>query len=106
VIVKDMTTGAEGADASYLRDGRLASFVYLKTKNQSFMKVGVNALLAAGRGGGNEAVRRVDGPEALNPVDGAGLANTNRAAQNGLTTIISLGMIGDQLPAEFPTKGQ
>ncbi|MGH9850362.1 MAG: hypothetical protein ACREBD_11040, partial [Blastocatellia bacterium] len=40
VIVKDMTTGTEGGDASYLRDGRLASFVYLKTKNPAFMKVG------------------------------------------------------------------
>ncbi|HEX5083684.1 MAG TPA: hypothetical protein VFY40_16675 [Blastocatellia bacterium] len=106
VIVKDMATGTEGADASYIRDGRLASFVYSKTKNPAFMKVGVNALLAAGRGARNEAVRRVEGPESLNPVDESGLANTNRAAQNGLTTIISLGLVGDQLPAEFPTKGQ
>src|SRR5215475_3339250 len=49
VIVRDMTTGTEGNDASYVRDGRLSSFVYLKTKNQAFMKVGVNSLLASGR---------------------------------------------------------
>src|SRR5262249_13852996 len=104
VIVKDMTTGSEGADAGYLRDGRLASFVYLKTKNAAFMKVGVNSLLAIGRGRPNEAIRKVDGPESLNPIDESGLAVTNTAAQNGLTTITSLGMVGDQLPAEFPPQ--
>jgi hypothetical protein len=105
VIVKDMTTGAEGADASYVRDGRLASYVYIKTKNTAFMKVGVNALLGGGgRGRRNETIRRVEGPEALKPVDESGLAVTNEAAQNGLTTIISLGMIGDQLPAELPPQ--
>ena len=104
VIVKDMTTGTEGNDASYLRDGRLASFVYLKTKNPAFMKVGVNSLLASGRGRPNEAVRKVDGPASLKPVDESSLAVTNSAAQNGLTTIISLGMVGDHLPAEFPPQ--
>jgi hypothetical protein len=104
VIVKDMTTGTEGNDASYLRDGRLASYVYLKTKNPSFMNVGVNALLSRGRGGRNEAIRKVEGPDSLNPVDESGLAATNGAAQNGLTTIISLGMVGEHLPAEFPPQ--
>jgi exo-rhamnogalacturonan lyase-like protein len=104
VIVKDMATGTEGNDASYLRDGRLASYVYLKTKNPAFMKVGVNALLDSGRSRRNEAIRRVEGPESLKPVDESGLAGTNGAAQNGLRTIISLGMVGDHLPAEFPPQ--
>ena len=104
IIVKDMTTGTEGSDASYLRDGRLASFVYMKTKNPAFMKVGVNSLLASGRGRPNEAIRKVDGPASLKPVDESSLAVTNSAAQNGLTTIISLGMVGDHLPAEFPPQ--
>jgi len=104
IIVKDMTTGTEGNDASYIRDGRLASYVYLKTKNPAFMKVGVNSLLASGRGRPNEAIRRVEGPESLAPVDESGMAGTNGAAQNGLTTIISLGMVGDHLPAEFPPQ--
>jgi hypothetical protein len=99
-----MTTGAEGNDAAYLRDGRLASYVYLTTKNPAFMKVGVNALLASGRGRPNEAVRKVEGPESLKPVDESGLAGTNNAAQNALTTIISLGMVGDHLPPEFPPQ--
>src|SRR5262245_8462838 len=104
VVVKDMTTGTEGGDASYLRDGRLASYVYLKTKNPAFMKVGVNALISRGRSGRNDAIRKVEGPESLNPVDESGLAGTNGAAQNGLTTIISLGMVGENLPAEFPPQ--
>ncbi len=104
VIVKDMTTGTEGNDASYLRDGRLASFVYLKTKNPAFMKVGVNSLLTSGRGRRNEAIQKVEGPESLKPVDESGMAGTNGAAQTGLTTIISLGMIGEGLPAEFPPQ--
>src|SRR5262249_25014141 len=101
VIVKDMTTGTEGNDASYVRDGRLASFVYLKTKNPAFMKVGGNALLASCPGRRNEDIGRVEGPESLKPVDESGLAGTNGAAHNGLTTIISLGMVGDRLPPEF-----
>ena len=104
VIVKDITSGTEGNDASYLRDGRLASYVYLKTKNLAYMKVGVNSLLASGRGRRNEAVLRVEGPESLKPVDESSLAGTNGAAQNGLTTIISLGMVGDHLPAAFPPQ--
>ncbi|HEY8459646.1 MAG TPA: hypothetical protein VIM99_04655, partial [Blastocatellia bacterium] len=104
VIVKDMATGAEGNDASYARDGRLASYVYLKTKNPAFLKVGVNALLAGGRSRPGDAIRRVEGPESLKPVDESGLAVTNTAAQNGLMTIISLGMVGDHLPAEFPAQ--
>jgi exo-rhamnogalacturonan lyase-like protein len=104
VIVKDMATGTEGNDASYIRDGRLASYVYLKTKNTAFMKVGVNSLLTGSRGRRNDAIRKVEGPESLKPVDESGLAGTNGAAQYGLTTIISLGMVGDQLPAEFPPQ--
>lgn len=56
------------------------------------------------RGGRNEAVRRVEEPESFKPVDEFSLAGTNGAAQNGLTTIISLGMVGDQLPAKFPPQ--
>jgi exo-rhamnogalacturonan lyase-like protein len=104
VIVKDMATGTEGNDASYVRDGRLASYVYLKTKNTAFMKVGVNSLLTSSRGRRNEAIRRVEGPESLKPIDESGLAGTNGAAQYGLTTILSLGMVGDHLPTEFPPQ--
>jgi hypothetical protein len=114
LIVRDMDTGREGMDASFVRDGRLASYVYLKTQQPAFMQAGVDALVTrgraaaapadnapAGRAGGRGALRRVEGPEALNPID-EGLGNTNNAAQNGLETITMLGMVGDKLPADFP----
>jgi hypothetical protein len=103
VLIQDRKTGTEGADASFVRDGRLASYVYYKTQNEAFRKAGVDALLRTGRGGprGPRTVQRVEGPEALNPID-EGFAGTNGASQNGLETIAMLGLVGEHLPAEFP----
>ena len=102
VIVRDMTTGTEGGDAAFVRDGRLAAYVYHQTKNPAFLQAGTEALLNTGRGGrGGREPRHVTGAELLNPVD-EGPGNTNGAAQNGLETIAMLGLIGDHLPAEFP----
>jgi hypothetical protein len=102
VIARDMTTGNEGNDAAFVRDGRLAAYVYERTHNPAFMKAAVDALVRMGRGGRfSGPVRHVDGPRALNPID-EGLGNTNGAAQTGLETIAMLGMVGEQLPAEFP----
>ncbi|MBN1973452.1 MAG: hypothetical protein JW787_07415 [Sedimentisphaerales bacterium] len=104
LLIKDMTTGQEGADASYARDGRLAAYVYQKTGNEAFMRQAVNSLMR-GPGGGREntAIRRIEGPDVLNDIEeGIGM-NTNNAAQNGLTTITVLGMVGDHLP-EQPTR--
>jgi len=105
MIVRDMATGTEGMDGSYARDGRLAGWVFYKTGNEAFKQVALNALLDHGRdrrgGGGGGRIHRVDGPEALNPVD-EGLGGTNGAAQNGLETITMLGFVGQYLPAEIP----
>lgn len=102
VLVRDMKTGTEGGDAAYVRDGRLAAYVYQQTKNEAFLKAGVNALLRTGRPGARtRPVQHVDGAAVLNPVD-EGPGNTNSAAQNGLETIAMLGLIGDHLPKEFP----
>jgi hypothetical protein len=103
VLLRDMKTGTEGADAQYVRDGRLASYVYYKTKNKAFLKAGIDALLRTGRGDRRRTLRHVAGPEVLNPVD-EGLGGTNGAAQQGLETIMMLGLIGDHLPAEFPPR--
>jgi hypothetical protein len=100
-ILRDMKTGTEGSDAAFVRDGRLAAYVYHETNNPAFKQAGIDALLATGRGGRGRDVRRVAGSATLNPVD-EGPGNTNGAAQNGLETITMLGMVGDQLPAEFP----
>ncbi len=102
VLERDMKTGTEGADAAYVRDGRLASYVYFTTRNEAFLKAGVDTLLRTGRGSGrNRTLRHVTGTEALNPID-EGFGGTNGAAQSGLETIAMLGMVGDHLPKEFP----
>jgi hypothetical protein len=109
LIKKDFQTNAEGADAAYTRDGRMAAYVYTKTGNPAFLQVAIDALLGraaggGGRGGGRGgAIRRVDGPDVVHPVD-EGPSGTNGAAQNGLETITMLGMVGDKLPAELPPQ--
>jgi hypothetical protein len=105
MIVKDMTTGTEGMDGKYARDGRLAGWVYYKTGNEAFKQVALEALLDHGRdrrgGGGGGSLRHVSGPQVLNPVD-EGFGGTNGAAQSGLETITMLGFVGAYLPAEMP----
>lgn len=102
VLLRDMTTGAEGMEARYVRDGRLAAYVYHRTGADAFRQRAVEALLRAGRGNRfSGPVRSVAGPDSLNPID-EGLGNTNSAAQSGLETIAMLGMVGEHLPAEFP----
>jgi len=105
VIRKDMTTWAEGADAAFVRDGRLAAYVFTKTGNPAFKQAGIDALLGGARpGGGRGGVpHAIAGPDVLKPVDEAGYG-TNGAAQNGLETITILGMVGQFLPAEFPPQ--
>ena len=105
VLVRDMTTGTEGADAAFVRDGRLAAYVFYKTKNEAFMKAGLTHLLNTGRPDRAPPLRRIEGVDTLNPVD-EGLANTNHASQNGLETIAMLGLIGDHLPADFPPRSE
>jgi len=104
MIIKDRTTGTEGMDGKYARDGRLAGWVFYKTDNQAFKQVALNALLDHGRnrrGEGGGSLRHVGGPDVLNPVD-EGFGGTNGAAQNGLETITMLGFVGAYLPAEMP----
>ena len=102
VIERDMKTGTEGNDAKFVRDGRLASYVYFKTGNEAFRKAGIDALVRTARGGGrSRPLQRVEGAEALNPVD-EGLGGTNGASQSGLETIAMLGLVGDHLPKEIP----
>jgi hypothetical protein len=102
-----MTKGSEGSDASYVRDERLAAYVYLKTGNEAFMQQAVNSLLRSlSRGRGGSATRLIEGPEVLNPLeDGPGM-NTNNAAQDGLTTIAILGIVGDRLPQDLPQQDE
>jgi hypothetical protein len=106
-IIRDMTTGTEGADGAFVRDGRLSAYVFQQTKNAAFSKPAVDSLLWTARGGrrpgggGGGALRKIEGPESLNPID-EGLAGTNGASQSGLEAIAMLGLVGDLLPVEIP----
>jgi hypothetical protein len=101
VLLRDRQTGTEGADASYIRDGRLAAYVYHETHNEAFLNASIKALLGKTRFAKMLPVTHVSGPDVLNPVD-EGLGNTNSVSQDGLETISMLGFVGDKLPAELP----
>ncbi len=104
VVLRDMTTGAEGADASYVRDGRLAAYVYMKTGNEAFAQRAVRQL--GGRGAAPVRTQRVEGPQVLNPIDEAPRVGTNGTAQSALETIAILGMCADHVPAEAPPQNE
>jgi len=40
VLASDMTTATEGMDARYVRDGRLAGWIFYKTQNETFNRLG------------------------------------------------------------------
>jgi hypothetical protein len=105
---KDKTTGNEGADASYVREdvnnvygvGRLAGYAYMKTKNIAFAEL-------AGKTLGNlrltaTNIRKVEGPEALNPLRESPDITTNNVAQYSISAIEVLEMCADHLPAALP----
>jgi hypothetical protein len=105
VVLKDKLTGAEGADAAYARPDRLAAYAYLKTKNTAFAKKALTALLPSSpsrRGNTSYATKRIDGAEALNPLDEAARVGTNGTAQSSLLAIEILEMCADQLPQAMP----
>jgi hypothetical protein len=104
VLIKDKTTGTEGADASMVGEQsgansqgtpRLAAYAYYKTKDVAFAQRAIRAL--AGRAG-EYVTHRVDGSDALNPLDEAPMVSTNTTAQSSLQDIEILQMCADQLP--------
>lgn len=109
LVLRDRETGREGADARWVRDGRLAAYVYHREGGEAFKRVAVEALLRYARGerrggeGGDagRTVRRVEPPRVLAPVD-EGLGNTNSAAQSALEVFAMLGLVGEHLPVELP----
>lgn len=104
VVLRDKQTGAEGADASYPRDGRLAAYVYMKTGNEAFAQRAIRQL--GGRGMTPIRTQPVEGPDVLNPIEENTWISTNTVAQNALETIAILGMCADQIPAEAPPQQQ
>jgi hypothetical protein len=102
VLIKDKTTGTEGANAEYVEKAqggpRLAAYAYARTKNPAFAKVAIDNMV---RWRGAEP-RKLGGAQVLNPTSEALGVSTNDAAQSGLTMIESLALLGDALPNELP----
>lgn len=104
VVARDMKTGAEGEDAKYAGQGRLAAWAYTKTKNPAFAE---KALATLSGGGGTRqrssgpayVTRKVEPPEVLSPIDEYPFVSTNNAAQSSLNIIQVLELCKDRLPA-------
>jgi hypothetical protein len=73
----------------------------MQTKNPAFLKRALGGVLGGGRLAGS-SMRRVEGPEVLNPIEESPGAWTNAAAQTSLTIISVLEMCQDQLPENPP----
>jgi hypothetical protein len=105
VLLRDMETGGEGADARYAcraQGGpRLAGYVYMKTGNKAFGEEAIRQLLPR-RGGSPISAQIIDGPAVLKPVDEIPFISTNGAAQSGLNMIEVLEMCADILPHDLP----
>jgi hypothetical protein len=99
---KDIATGSEGADASFVIPGqsgpRLAAWAYAKTGNKAFAQRAIAGLLT--QGGGVASPHIVSAPDSLNPVAEDPRVNTNEASQTGLQAIEILELCKDQLPTE------
>jgi hypothetical protein len=93
VVSRDMTSGIEGADASHAGAGRLAAYAYLRTKNPAFARRALAQLRST-----RYQPRRVEGAQALTPIDEVPFVSTNTAAQSSLNAIEVLEMCADQLP--------
>jgi hypothetical protein len=105
VVAADMKSGAEGQDGADAGAGRLAAYAYAKTQNVAFIGRALAQLRAGGPrslAGGLYATRRIEGPDAMHPIDEAPGVSTNTAAQASLTAIQVLELCKDRLPAELP----
>jgi hypothetical protein len=101
VILKDKETGAEAPDGQYAGAGRMAAYVYRVTNNPAYARRALEGL-SGGRGAPQiRSLRRVEGPQALKPIDeavGVSPLLTNGVNQSSLNMIEVLEMCADQLP--------
>ncbi|PWF47813.1 exo-rhamnogalacturonan lyase family protein [Massilia glaciei] len=106
VLIKDKTTGTEGADGKYVEKAqggpRLAAYAYAQTGNPAFAKIAIDNMIRW-RGA---APLPLQGPDVLSATTEAIGVSTNDAAQSGLTMIESLALLGDALPHALPPPPQ
>ena len=102
VLLRDKETGTEGAEGQWVEGSqggpRLAAYAYAHTKNPAFARIAIGAL-SRYRAANSQMI---NGPEVLNPVHEAAGVSTNNAAQDSLSMIEILALVGDALPNELP----
>jgi hypothetical protein len=111
VLEKDKQTHAEGADASYVGEtgntygvARLAAYTYSQTKNPAYADVAIRAMV--GQISGTLSPRKVEGAQALNPLEEGDGVTTNMTAQASLNIMEVLEMCADRLPQDMPPTSQ
>ena len=97
VVLRDIASGAEGADARFGGPGRLSGYVYAKTKNVAFAKKALQQLAGQGPDRPRLTLSKLKGPDVLNPVEEATGVSTNSVAQAGLHAIELLELCRDQI---------
>jgi hypothetical protein len=79
----------------------MAAYAYMVTKNPSFARRALGGLSGGGGAPQIRSLRRVEGPQALKPIDeavGVSPLLTNGVNQSSLNMIEVLEMCADQLP--------
>jgi uncharacterized membrane protein YgcG len=104
VLLRDKTTGTEGADATLVGEQggsnsqgtpRLSAYAYYEIKDAAFAQRAIRSLAGHDH---DYDTQRIDGSQALNPLDEAPGVSTNTTAQTSLQTIEILELCKDQLP--------
>jgi hypothetical protein len=104
LLLFDQMTGAEGIDGSYAGGGKIAAYAYYRTGVKAFAE---RALGTLNRLDYFDDVRRIDGPDAVKPIDeGPTRLVTNDNNNFALHAIQILEMCADQLPEEVPPARQ
>ena len=91
-VIRNKTTGNEGANGEYAQFGRLAAYVYRETKNPALAKKAWSLVRIP-----TYATTHFEGPTVLEPVDEVPGLSTNSTAQGCLEAFEVLEMCGDQI---------
>jgi hypothetical protein len=86
VVERDKSTGTEGADGRYARQGRLAAYLFRQTGNEAFRQRAWSGVRAP-----RIAAQHLEGPEVVTPIDDAPIS-TNSVAQGCLEAIEVIAM--------------
>jgi hypothetical protein len=91
VIERDRSTGTEGADAQFARQGRLSGYLYIFNKNAAFARKAWSGVRIP-----RINARPATGPDVVSPIDDVAGLSTNSVAQGCLEAIEVMAMTGGE----------